>query len=270
MPTHSWGGAYNNTAMNTAINGDYFYSDSISMVTTRLAADGQRPIRFPGPPVHGYLTNGESDLVYQGVAVNTARFFANSGGTFVFRGLRVSGTCSVGRNTGESGSTYWFSGGSLAGMMPGSIVYQEAPSAPRTPAVVSDAPDEAEITWIAPSDNGGTAITGYRVQRATNAGFTTGVTNFDVGVVLTYTDTTVDAGTEYFYRVFAKNAVTTAGSTTSVASSTVSVTPAGVRGKRWDGSAEVDVTVGKRWNGSAEVDITTAVRWNGSAEVPLA
>ena len=44
------------------------------------------------------------------------------------------------------------------------------------------------------------------IQRATDAGFTKNVTNIPVGPAVTsYTDTTVVAGTTYYYRVLAQN-----------------------------------------------------------------
>lgn len=63
------------------------------------------------------------------------------------------------------------------------------------------------LTWknhaSAPS-----AATAIQIQRSTNAGFTTAVTNTAVGPpVTTHIDTTVVAGKRYYYRVRAHNAV---------------------------------------------------------------
>jgi hypothetical protein len=47
----------------------------------------------------------------------------------------------------------------------------------------------------------GAPATGFRIQRATNATFTTGLTTFNVGLVSTYSDGSVKAGVTYYYRV---------------------------------------------------------------------
>lgn len=74
------------------------------------------------------------------------------------------------------------------------------------------------------------AATDHRIERATDSGFTTGLTQFDVtGVAtgaVTYVDTTCSASTTYYYRVRAKN--TTAVSI--VSSSANATTPAAASG----------------------------------------
>src|SRR5207248_10095604 len=61
------------------------------------------------------------------------------------------------------------------------------------------------LTWDAPSSDGGTAVTGYRIYRGTAAGGETFLRT--VGVVTGFTDATVAAGETYYYRVSAINAV---------------------------------------------------------------
>jgi len=60
------------------------------------------------------------------------------------------------------------------------------------------------LTWVDNSNN----EAGFTIQRATNTGFTAGLTTFTVGAnVTTYTDTTVLIKTKYYYRVRAFNAI---------------------------------------------------------------
>jgi len=61
------------------------------------------------------------------------------------------------------------------------------------------------LTWSAPSTDGGSAITGYRIYRATTAG--SEIFLIAVGNVTTYADTGVTNGTPYFYKVAAVNSV---------------------------------------------------------------
>ena len=83
-----------------------------------------------------------------------------------------------------------------------------APAAPSklvaTASALSLNPPTVSLTWVDNSNN----EAGFRIQRATNTGFTAGLTTFTVGTnVKTYTDTTVLTKTKYYYRVLAFNAI---------------------------------------------------------------
>lgn len=259
--SYSWGSAVTNTSF-SGYPGDFCYRGGISWPTFRVAANGNRPAA-----IYSYsavsLSNGYMTSNYG------SGTFGNLSGSFQERIYNTGGTMTFGRSSTDGGTiTDNGDGGTWSGSIPGSLSYAEVPSAPQTPAASSVTPASATVTWTAPSDDGGASVTGYRVQRALDSGFTTSVVNFTVGVVYTYSDTTVTPGTTYYYRVFAINSVATGASTTGPASTGVSVTvKAG--GRRWDGSVEVSTAVAMRWDGSAEVPITTAVRWNGTAEVAL-
>ena len=105
----------------------------------------------------------------------------------------------------------------------------EASATPQQAATVPTAPQgltaaatngAVQLTWTAPSSNGGATVTGYNVYRGTSAGgeATTPVAS---NVTTTgYTDTLVTNGTTYYYKVAAVN-----GSGTSPLSGEVSATP---------------------------------------------
>lgn len=76
-----------------------------------------------------------------------------------------------------------------------------APDAPAKPTVGSILPDSAVVAYAAPN-NGGSSITGYDVQIATNSGFTTGAQTFTSGAL-----SGLAPSTTYYVRVRAKNAV---------------------------------------------------------------
>src|SRR2546428_681057 len=61
------------------------------------------------------------------------------------------------------------------------------------------------LTWQAPSTNGGSAITGYKIYKSTSSG--TETLNATRGNLTSYTDTTVTNGLTYFYKVSAVNSV---------------------------------------------------------------
>jgi hypothetical protein len=91
----------------------------------------------------------------------------------------------------------------------------KAPGAPSTPTLSLSAASgtssrTVNLSWSAPSDNGGSGVTGYVVERATSPGMTADVVTYSV----TGTSTSItepDYATAYYYRVSAKNAIGTGG-----------------------------------------------------------
>lgn len=84
------------------------------------------------------------------------------------------------------------------------------PTAPGIPVITATAGNtEVDITWTAPLD-GGSAITGYTLQRSTTgggSGFST--INSPSAGATSYTDTGRSNGTTYYYRLSATNAIDT-------------------------------------------------------------
>jgi len=87
----------------------------------------------------------------------------------------------------------------------------KAPSAPGTPSVSGVGGTSAAVSWGAPADNGGSGITNYEVQYATNSGFTTGVGTINTGGTQSGTITGLAEKTPYWVRVRASTAYGTGG-----------------------------------------------------------
>jgi len=108
----------------------------------------------------------------------------------------------------------------------GDFNYYTVPSAPQSITLTAGS-SQASVSWTAPADDGGTPVTSYTLQRATNSGFTTGVVTTTGLTGLSTTVTGLTNGTPYFFRVYAVNAVATAASTGSAwRTAASSVTPA--------------------------------------------
>jgi hypothetical protein len=84
--------------------------------------------------------------------------------------------------------------------------YDVLPTAPILPSGTISGVD-INLSWSAPSSNGGRAVSGYRIQRSTDGvTFTTIVANTN-STGTTYSDTNLTPGRTYTYRVAAINAV---------------------------------------------------------------
>ena len=79
------------------------------------------------------------------------------------------------------------------------------PGVPRNVTAAMNATKGVTLTWAAPTSNGGSAVTGYRIYRSTATGTETFLVA--VGNVTSYIDKATTAGVRYFYKITAVNAV---------------------------------------------------------------
>ena len=79
------------------------------------------------------------------------------------------------------------------------VTTTSAPIAPSGLAGTTVSKTEIDLTWVDNSDD----ETGFKIDRATNSSFTTGLTTFTIATANTtsYSDTGVSADTQYWYRV---------------------------------------------------------------------
>ena len=95
-----------------------------------------------------------------------------------------------------------------------------APGAPTALSASAVSPTQINLSWSAPTNNGGASITGYKIESKSGTGsFTSLVANTGT-TSTTYSHTGLATGTAYTYRVYAINSVGT-----SVASSEIQATP---------------------------------------------
>src|SRR3989442_1167087 len=120
--------------------------------------------------------------------------------------------------TVTNGQIYYYkvSAVNSVGESPQSNEASATPTAPPPPppSTVPSAPQnlqaaagnaQVSLSWTAPSSNGGSAITNYKIYRSTSSGTETLLTT--VGNVVSYTDGTVTNGQIYYYKVSAVNSV---------------------------------------------------------------
>lgn len=87
------------------------------------------------------------------------------------------------------------------------MVFSDKPGPPRNPGVSSVNEDSVTLTWEIPEKDGGSPVTGYVVEIRSALKKTW--TKVDTTQELTITASKLSAGTQYFFRVAAQNAVGT-------------------------------------------------------------
>ena len=222
--TDQWvhvGGAVIPAGRNTMFNGG-----SPSLITSMGAyVSGRGATRTIQLSFEGVGQTGSFAVGAAGSASDTgaqACSILSNGGTFTFR-ITGNGSFYFGRGGtgGPSSDSY---GSTLSATLYGYYTYVSSPTAPLTPAVSGPTTTSAAVSWTAPSDNGDSPITGYRVDYSTSATFASNVSSVEVGAVLSYTVTGLTPSVLYYFRIFAENTATSVAATWSQPTATVSLT----------------------------------------------
>jgi hypothetical protein len=186
-------------------------------------------------------------------------------------GYRKSNATTTRVFRGGDAGVYFNGNFSLAGRIRSTIQWITNPSAPGSFTSTASTATSASFSWTAPGDNGGRAITGYRILYKTSAA-TSWTASGKLSTATTATITGLLPSTTYNFLVAATNNVTDGYNSTyelstrvtGTNSSQVNVTTAALGGhKAWNGS---DFVLGKSriWDGSAWVDTIPQI-WNGSS-----
>src|SRR5205809_1658480 len=177
------------------------------------------PSTPPSAPTNLVATvgNAQVGLTWQAPASNGGSPITNYK---IYRGTTSGGetlVATIGNQLSYSdggltnGVTYYYQVSAVnnVGEGPRSNEISATPTAPATPpgapqGLVATAGDATvTLTWSAPSSNGGSPITNYRIYRSTTGGGET--PQATIGNVLTYSDTAVTNGVTYYYEVSAVN-----------------------------------------------------------------
>ena len=195
------------------INGTYS-GDSTHSVSFGIASS----IAPPSPPQNLQATAGSFNitLTWQppsnngGASITGYKVYrSTSSGAEV--GYVTIGNVTSFTNTGLTGGTTYFYKVSAVNTLGTSLLSNEASA---TPPTVPSAPQNLQatagpltvaLTWDAPSTNGGSPITGYKIYRSTSSGTEAGFAS--LGNVTSYTNTGLTAGVTYFYKVKAVNSL---------------------------------------------------------------
>jgi hypothetical protein len=156
-------------------------------------------------------------LLYSGSAASSTGLTTAVGGESSTR-TSVAATTSLGSISPALGSTGLFA-----------LYRAAAPTAPVAPTSLSATSTpgslDADLTWLAPSDDGGSSITGYKVEVNDGNGWTTAIANTGTAATIA-TVAGLTIGTSYQFRVFAINAVGTSPASNLSTSITIASAPA--------------------------------------------
>jgi len=134
----------------------------------------------------GTTSGGESYLITVGNVLTYQNTGLTNGVTYYYK---VSAINAVGEGTQSSEA-------------PGRPV--GPPTAPQSPSLLEGI-GQISLSWTAPSNDGGSAITNYKIYRGTTSGGETLLTT--IGNVLTYVDQSLINGTNYYYTISAQNSI---------------------------------------------------------------
>ncbi len=230
--TTSWT-AYSKVYSSSAANG-------VQLPTTgRTDSNGNKPILVSTAQVY-WAGRGGSRSLRIGIGSTYSSWYtvgsdssANASGQKAINGIFLNGGNQVvtidengssgfyfGRETGTSGST---DGYTNWGQLSGSLVYYQVSTAPTAVSASQSALENAvNVSWTAPSDNGGTAVTSYSVMWSYSSSFTGSTTILTGSSATSYKITGLTYGSTVYVKVAATNAVSAAAGSTSVYSSSAS------------------------------------------------
>src|SRR5207249_1543929 len=101
-----------------------------------------------------------------------------------------------------------------------------APHPPTGLTATAVSSSQINLGWTAPTDNGGSAITGYKIERSTDSGSTWSTLVANSGsTATTYSDTGLSHSTSYAYRVSSINSVGTSSPSNVASATTLAVAP---------------------------------------------
>ena len=110
------------------------------------------------------------------------------------------------------------------------------PSAPTSLTATADGETEIDLSWTAPSDDGGVSITGYRIEVSNNGSSWSNLEANTNSASTTYTHTGLTAGTTRHYRVSAINSEGAGPASNADTATTNAATPSDTRACATDGA----------------------------------
>src|SRR3989475_5969695 len=185
------------------------------------AGNAQVSLSWSAPSSNGgsAITNYK---VYRGTSSGSETLLATTGNVLSYTD-----------NTAINGQVYFYKV-SAVNSYGESALSNEASASPSSPTATAPQPPtgltatgvssyQINLSWQAPSDNGGTRIAGYKIERSNDTGSTWNIIVSNTGNTATiYSDTGLQPTTTYTYRVSAINSAGTSSPSSTASSKTLS------------------------------------------------
>lgn len=173
---------------------------SSAVSSSRINLSWNAPSNDGGSPVTGYkIERSASGGAFSVLVANTGSAGTAHSDTGLSAGTTYTYRVSAINAVGSSSPSNTASAATLS-----------VPSKPTSLAATAFSFSQIDLSWVAPSSSGGSAITGYNIERSGDGGSTWGTVASNTGTTATeYSDTGLAPSTTYTYRVSAINAVGT-------------------------------------------------------------
>jgi len=245
--TGSTSTTYSNSGLSPSTTYSYrvYAINSVGTSSSSNTATATTPIQVsvPQPPTNLVASTASSSQI--NLSWNTP---SNNGGSAI-TGYKIERSTSGGTwitivsNTGNTGTTYSNTGlspsttysyrvsaiNSVGTSSPSNVssattsVQVSAPQPPTNLSATAVSSSQINLSWNTPSNNGGSQITGYKINRSDDGGATWNILVQNTGSTgTTYSDTGLSPGTTHSYRVFAINSVGTSPSSNTASATTIS------------------------------------------------
>lgn len=170
---------------------------------TQVNLSWATPSSTGGFPITGYkieykIGSGSYTNLVSNTGTTTTTYShtgLTSGQLYVYR---VSAINSVGTSIASNEASATPTSSSSSSNVPGSVTNLSATSA---------SPTQINLSWGAPSNNGGAAITGYKIESKKGAGAFEVLVANSQSTTTSFSHTGLTTGTQYYYRVSAINSV---------------------------------------------------------------
>lgn len=195
---------------------------AIATSPTKIDLSWSAPTNTGGYPITGYKIEYKKGTgSYLSLVSNTANTTTSYSHTGLTTGASYTYKMSAVNSIGTGNASSEVSATPTSTSQPSTAT---APSSPSLSATAVSA-TQINLSWNAPSNNGGSAITGYKIEVKKGTGsFETLVTN-TANTSTIYSHTGLTAGTVYYYRVSAINSIGTGTSSDASATPKETTTP---------------------------------------------
>ncbi len=180
-------------------------SDTVNVVVAFSRPVVDFAANTPSVSVTGATVKSVAPHIAAGEAAHAYLFELTPAGDAAVEFVLVAGqACTAGGICAKDGSTL------STVRTKRSVPRATAPGAPTGLSATTNGQTRIDLSWTAPG-NGGSAITGYRLERKTGAGSYAVVSSSIAANATSYADSSLSAGTAYTYRIRAVNGVGNGG-----------------------------------------------------------